>query len=254
MLESTRRPIARLSYHAFNAGSALQPADDRADQPQHQRSVAAPPRVQVRVVDDGDGRDLGVRVRHAARHRAAHAAQHLERSDLFEDPRDALDVFRRDRVVRPVGVTIARSTSSRWARARTAGVALTRGAAAVGSGAARLGRGGRLESTDDRARIGRCVVAIEELDERLADGQQVAGLGEQAFDAAAAGARDVDDGFLGLDGEQRLILADFVVLRTCQAEISASCRPSPRSGRRNVFMPPRAIRGLPRRFVPASGR
>ena len=145
-------------------------------------------------------------------HRAAHAAQRLERPGLGEIRRRPLDVRRGDHAVGPDGLTRARSTPLRRASARTAGVALTPTAAparaAAVASSARCSEAGIAPTTVPVSRRGHLL----ECHERRADLDDVALGAEQLADAARPRRRHLDHRFVGLDRDQRLV-GDHLIAR-----------------------------------------
>src|SRR6185503_19243909 len=135
--------------------------------------------------------------------------------DFLEDARDALDVLRRDGVVGACGrddreIDVQALRERAHGRRRTNAGGHRRAVARRDSVA--HGRGVGVQAADDRAGFRTLVGAVGELDERAADGQQIAGLRQQALDLAGARAWYLDERLLGLDGEERLVDGDVVVL------------------------------------------
>ena len=177
-------------------------------------SSGAPGR-DVGIVAERHRGHLGMGLRHAAGHRAAHAAQGLQRPDLVQDAGHALDVGYRD------GVVGAARGDDPEVHVQAMGQGPHgRGGLGPDDCAARgpTHGGGRFpqdlaprgDLTDYRAGIGGRRPFGIELDNRIAGVQDVAGLTVEAQDAPALRARDVHDGLGGLDRDQRLIGLDLV--------------------------------------------
>ena len=161
------------------------------------------PFLDIRLVGHGGAHHLGVRCRHALRHRAAHAAQRLGRARFGETLGGAFHIRACDRAAGPAGlheveVDVELARQRPHSRKYLQGA---RGRRRRGFASSRLAR---TELAHDGPRVLPLPILCE-FDQRSADLDQIALAAEQARDAAALRGGDLDHGLVGLDRHQRLI-------------------------------------------------
>ena len=192
---STRRPIEWLSNQALREGSALQAGDHRQQQPGRSIDIRRPV-IDVGVIGDARGHDLGAGLDHFRRHGSAYAAQQFDRPQFRQPLCHPPDVVGGNAALGPAGADDAQIDIRLPRQGAHRGGRLDACAGLSGHGLGTLLEFAfaRLHLADHRAGVGRPGISCACIgQQRPAGCDDVADCGEEPFDAAGLGRRDVDD-------------------------------------------------------------